>query len=128
MVHPAGKALPANSVCLLAVPTNKTSTAFTKPVDPIVGRLIVEWEKVRPAQPLALDMKTGEMVHYLFSFRGQRLGGAYLNATIIPLLCRKAGVPAQDARGLITSHRARSTVATQLYNAKDAMSLFELME
>ena len=73
-------------------------------------------------------MKTGEMVQYLFSFRGQRLGGTYLNATIIPLLCRKAGVPAQDARGPITSHRARSTVATQLYNAKDAMNLFELME
>jgi integrase len=128
VVHSSGETLPANAVCLLAVPTNKTSTAFTKPVDPIVGRLIVEWEKVRPAQPLALDVKTGEMVHYLFSFRGQRLGGSYLNGTIIPLLCRKAGVPKRDATGPITSHRARSTVATQLYNAKDAMSLFELME
>jgi hypothetical protein len=28
--------------------------------------------------------------------------------------------------GAITSHRARATIATQLYNAKDPMSLFEL--
>ena len=29
-------------------------------------------------------------------------------------------------RGTITSHRARSTIATQLYNAKEPMTLFEL--
>jgi hypothetical protein len=42
------------------------------------------------------------------------------------MLCRKAGVPAVDARGSITSHRARSTIASQLYNAKEPMTLFEL--
>jgi integrase len=31
-----------------------------------------------------------------------------------------------DVRGNITSHRARSTTATQLYNAKEPMTLFEL--
>ncbi|HEV2416998.1 MAG TPA: tyrosine-type recombinase/integrase [Terriglobia bacterium] len=40
----------------------------------------------------------------------------------------QAGVPEQDARGSITSHRARSTIATQLYNAKQPMSLFALKE
>ena len=119
---------PHSGICLLAVPTNKTSTAFTKPVDPLVGQAISEWEKVRPPQPLALDPKTGEMVPYLLSYRGQRLGSSYLNQRIIPLLCRKAGVPPEDARGRITSHRARATIATQLYNAKTPMTLFELME
>jgi len=42
------------------------------------------------------------------------------------MLCRKAGIPEQDARGKITSHRARSTIASQLFNAKEPMSLFEL--
>ena len=42
------------------------------------------------------------------------------------MLCRKAGVPAADVRGNITSHRARSTIASQLYNAKEPMTLFEL--
>ena len=41
---------------------------------------------------------------------------------------RKAGVPERDARGPITSHRARSTIATQLYNAKQPMSLLALKE
>ena len=45
---------------------------------------------------------------------------------LVPLLCRKAGVPREDVRGAITGHRARATIATQLYNAKDPMSLFEL--
>ena len=39
---------------------------------------------------------------------------------------RKAGRPATDVRGNITSRRARSTIASQLYNAKEPMTLFEL--
>ena len=38
-------------VCLLDVPTNKTATAFTKPVDRLVGDAIEAWQTVRPAQP-----------------------------------------------------------------------------
>ena len=34
--------------------------------------------------------------------------------------------PTADVRGNITSHRARSTIASQLYNAKEPMTLFEL--
>src|SRR5262245_38718732 len=42
------------------------------------------------------------------------------------MLCRKAGIPSADARGDITTHRGRSTIASQLYNAKEPMTLFEL--
>ena len=35
---------PASSVCLLDIPTHKTGTAFTKPVDPLVGRAIEAWQ------------------------------------------------------------------------------------
>jgi hypothetical protein len=45
---------------------------------------------------------------------------------MIGALCVKAGVPRSDARGLITSHRARATIASQLYNAKEPLTLFEL--
>jgi integrase len=120
--------LPKDAVCLLDVPTNKTGTAFTKPVDRVVGEAIDQWERLRPDQPALLDLKTNELVHYLFLYRGRRIGIAYINEVIIPALCRKAGVPQQDARGNITSHRARSTIASQLYNAKEPMSLFELQE
>lgn len=119
---------PTPAVCLLEVPVNKTSRAFTKPVDTAVGEAIAAWEKVRLPQPQLLDQKTGEIVAYLFAHRGRRFGKSYLNRSLIPLLCRKAGVPEADARGKITSHRARSTIASQLYNAKEPLSLFELQE
>ena len=43
-------------------------------------------------------------------------------------MCKKAGVPTSDVRGRITSHRARSTIASQLFNAKEPMGLFELQQ
>jgi hypothetical protein len=107
---------------------NKTSPAFTKPVDAVVGEAVLAWEGVRPLQPLAVDPKTGELMHFLFFYRGQRLAKQYLNETLIPRLCRKAGVPIRDARGNITSHRARSTIASQLCNARQPLSLFELQQ
>jgi hypothetical protein len=59
----------------------------------------------------------------LFSIRAQPVAKNYINRTIIPALCRKAGVPATDVRGNITSHRARFSIASQLYNAKEPMTL-----
>ena len=120
--------LKQEAVCLLDVPTNKTGTAFTKPVDAAVGEAVAAWERVRLAQPKLLDPKTSEMVAFLFAHRGRRFGKSYINRSLIPMLCRKAGVPEADARGQITSHRARSTIASQLYNAKEPLSLFELQE
>jgi integrase len=119
--EPAGE-----RVCLLDVPTSKTATAFTKPVDPTVGDAIDQWEQARPAHPKFIDRRTGEPADMLFCFRGQQLSPRYINRVLVPLLCRKAGVPRDDVRGAITGHRARATIATQLYNAKDPMSLFEL--
>lgn len=118
--------LARDAVCLLDVPSHKTGTAFTKPVDPILGQAIGAWQAVRPSQPKLLDRRTAEKVDFLFAFRAHRIGSSYLNGTIIPMLCRKAGIPAEDLRGAITSHRARSTIASQLYNAKEPMTLFEL--
>ncbi|MGK2880000.1 MAG: tyrosine-type recombinase/integrase [Mycobacterium sp.] len=120
------ESLAQDAVCLLDVPVHKTGTAFTKPVDPIVGQAIEAWQALRPDQPKRLDRKTGERVDILFSVRAQPVAKVYINHTIIPALCGKAGVPTADVRGRITSHRARSTIASQLYHAKDPMTLFEL--
>jgi integrase len=115
-------------ICLLRVPQNKTSRPFTKPVDPIVGQLIDAWKHVRPPQPKITDRKTGEHREFLFCVRGAQIGRAYLNDTILPALCRKAGIPESDSRGALTSHRARSTIATQLLNAPEPLSLADLKE
>jgi integrase len=116
----------STTVCLLDVPVNKTGTAFTKPLDAVVGEAIEAWEQVRPNQPRFPDRKTGELVHLLFSYRARPLRAEYINRSLIPMLCRKANVAMEDARGPITSHRARATIASQLFNSRDAMSLSEL--
>jgi integrase len=122
----AADILAEDAVCLLDVPVHKTGTAFTKPVDPIVGQAIEAWQALRPAQPSRLDRKTGEHADILFSVRAHPVARDYINRALIPALCAKAGVPDADVRGKITSHRARSTIASQLYNAKEPMTLFEL--
>jgi len=122
------EAVSARKVCWLDVPTNKTGSSFTKPVDPAVGEAIQIWEKIRPEQPASIDPKTGEVVYYLFFYRGHKIGENYLNNRLIPLLCRKAGIPEADARGAITSHRARATITSQLYNAREPMTIWELKE
>ncbi|KAB2892808.1 MAG: tyrosine-type recombinase/integrase [Bacteroidetes bacterium] len=115
-------------VCLLEVPVNKTGPSFWRPVDPLVGQFIAEWEAVRPSAGLMVDAKTGERVEFLFVHRNMPLGHGYINETLIPLLCAKAGIPLADTRGAITSHRARATIASQLYNARNGMTLPELQQ
>lgn len=128
VVAGTGEGATLDPLCFLDVPVNKTSPAFSKPVDRPVGEAIAAWEALRPPQPAFLDRKTRQPTAYLFAYRGQRIGGTYLNAALIPLLCRKAGIPTRDARGRITSHRARSTIASMLFNAKQPLSLLELKE
>lgn len=123
-----GEIAPPDATCFLHVPVNKTSTAFWKPVYALVGTCIQAWEKERPPQPPVLDRKTNELVDFLFSYRRGRIGDAYLNFVLIPLLCEKAGVPCSDARGRITSHRARATIATLYYNCPDGLTGPEIQE
>lgn len=129
MVTETGEVLPKDAVCFLDIPVNKTMTSYTKPVHPLVGKRINEWERLRPSeQPRQLDGKTSETVHYLFSYRGVRISKGYINRCLIPQLCRKAQVPEEDSRGAITSHRARATIASMLYNAKDPLDIFQLQK
>jgi integrase len=113
-------------VCILEVPVSKTGTAFSKPVDPVIGEAIDAWLAVRPETTRQVDIKTGGLVNFLFIWRGKQFSKSYINKAIIPLLCQKSGVPEQDARGSISSHRARATIASQLYNAPNGMDTKDL--
>ncbi len=128
-VPETGEMLPKDAVCFLDIPVNKTMTSYTKPVHPLVGKRINEWERLRPSeQPRHLDGKTSETVQYLFSYRGGRISKGYINRCLIPQLCRKANIPEEDSRGAITSHRARATIASMLYNAKEPLDIFQLQK
>ena len=128
LIPGTNEVVPKDVICYLEIPVNKTSSGYTKPVDRALGEAIEAWEKVRPPQSYLIDKKDGSIVNFLFMYRGRKLGEAYINKTIIPMLCKKSGIPTKDVKGNITSHRARSTIATQLSTAKDPMTLFELKE
>src|SRR5579883_1885580 len=104
---------PAEEFCYLRVPTNKLRGEFYVPIPTYVADAIEVWESVRPPnqQPLP-DRKTHKPTNYLFQYRNDHMGPTFLNDSVIPLLCKLAGVSQTDVVGRITSHRARATTAT----------------
>ncbi len=115
------------SICYLTVPVNKYKPEFRKPVAGEVGKAIDLWLMIRPDQPGVIDPKTQHRDDKLFCVRG-RLIGPRLIRSLIRWICAKAGVRDHDRKGRFTVHRARSTIATQLANAKEPMSPWELKE
>jgi len=108
------------------VPAGKTSTAYTKPVNGMVLTYIEAWLQVRPQQRPMLDRRTSERMNYLFQLRNRTVNRHMVSNTLIPTLCAKAGVPAHDSTGPITSHRGRASAVTMLANVPRGMSVFEL--
>ena len=123
----SGKEHSAFDQYMLRVPVSKTMKEFVKPIESPMAEAILAWEQARPVQAPVADSTTKEMVHYLFGYRGNQVGAAVCNHVVIPLLLRKSGLPKSDSRGPITSHRARSTLATRLYNARSGLTPVEIM-
>jgi integrase len=112
---------PEEDLCYLRVPVGKHQGAFWAPIPSYTADAIEAWERLRPKlQDPQLDRKEHKPTDYLFMTRNQLMGKTFLNASVIPLLCKVAGlvdergVPLRDTVGKITSHRARSTLATWL--------------
>jgi len=123
-----GEVTPAFQQAMLRVPANKTKGEFVKPVERPLADAIRRWQRERSPQPKLIDRITQRPIDYLFCVRGRKLCRGFINRTLIPILLRKAGLPAHDGRGAITSHRARSTLATKLYSPTSGMAAVEVME
>jgi hypothetical protein len=122
-----GSSTPAFDQPILRVPVNKTRGEFVKPIEAPLLEAIAVWERIRPVQPPTRDKTTGRLVHHLFSSRGRQVGHGIINSSTIPSLLRKTGLPDHDSRGPITSHRARATMASKLYNSTSALGPLEVM-
>ncbi len=105
---------PEEQLAYLHVPVNKMQGEFWIPIPSYTADAIEAWERLRPKlQDAQIDRKEHKPTDYLFMTRKQLMGESFLNASLIPLLCKVAGlvdehaVPLRDRVGKITSHRAR---------------------
>src|SRR6266487_291189 len=112
---------PGEDFAYLRIPVNKMRGEYWIPIPAYTADAIEMWEQLRPKlQEPQMDRKEHKPTDYLFMTRNQLMGQGFLNGSVIPLLCKVAGlvdeddVPLRDAVGKITSHRARSTLATWL--------------
>jgi len=126
VVDQSGDVVPSGQVCWLDVPEGKTSVAYTKPVSHAVHKYVAIWMKKRASPRKHLDRRTGEHVHFLFQMRNRPIAKEVLNQTVIPLLCKKAGIPLEDSKGRITSHRGRASAVSMLASAPQGMTIFDL--
>jgi integrase len=108
-------AKPGTKLFYLHIPSGKTRGPFWIWIPDYVVDAINEWKRERPANQRVLhDRKDQEAVEYLFCYKDTRIGDNFINTSLIPALCAKAGVESQDARGRISGHRGRSTRLTLL--------------
>jgi hypothetical protein len=111
----------------LQIPAGKSRGPFWIWLPDYAADAINAWKRERPRQQRKLlDRKDREEVDYLFCFQDLRVGGAFINESIIPVLCKRAGVSSEDAKGKITGHRGRSARLTLL--RKNGVSLDDLAE
>jgi integrase len=111
----------------LHIPSGKTRGPFFIWIPEYVVRAIEAWKRERPqGQGKLLDRKDREEVDFLFCYRNALVSRFFLNNALIPLLCAKAGVDREDAKGRITGHRGRSTRLTLLRSR--GVSLDDLAE
>jgi len=111
----------------LHIPAGKNRGPYWIWVPGYVADAINVWKQERPRyQEQILDVKDREKVDYLFCYKNTRVGRSFLNQSLIPILCAKAGVDTEDAKGRITGHRGRSSRLTLLRNK--GVSLDDLAE
>ncbi|HYU72976.1 MAG TPA: tyrosine-type recombinase/integrase [Ktedonobacteraceae bacterium] len=107
---------PEAELAYIRIPTNKMRGDFYVPVPLYVADAIEVWESVRPPnQRTLIDRKARKPTQYLFQYRNELMGQHFLNVSVIPLLCKLAGVNQTDVVGRITSHRARATTAAWMH-------------
>jgi Phage integrase family len=111
----------------LHIPSGKNRGPFWIWLPDYVAGAINAWKRERPCnQRKLLDRKDREEVDYLFCYRDARVGTTFINYSLIPALCVKAGVDIEDAKGRITGHRGRSSRLTLLRSR--GVSLDDLAE
>ena len=76
---------PAEKLWYLRVPHNKYKENFRISISQYTAEAILAWKAMRPPNQSSLpDRKTAKLTEYLFQYKGRRIGGSFLNQSLIP--------------------------------------------
>jgi len=98
----------------LRIPVGKTKKERLVPLNDEAAEAIRVVQTVRTGGRGFRDSYTGEVTHYLFMNHGKLLSANYLFDAPLTRTCQAAGLTTTDGKRLISPHRFRHTVGTQL--------------
>lgn len=98
----------------LRVPAGKTATERMVPLHPDAAEAIRELQQIAgPARGFKDELSGRESLR-LFVRQGRRLSTSYLFEVSLQMACERAGLLDPEGRAMITAHRFRHTVGTEL--------------
>ncbi len=98
----------------LRIPAGKTKRERLVPLNDEAAKAIRCVQAARTGERGFRDSYTGVMTHYLFMHHGKLLSANYLFDAPLTKACQAAGLTTADGKRLISPHRFRHTVGTQL--------------
>ncbi len=100
----------------LHIPAGKTYKERLVPLHEEAAEAIRELQRRKTGARGIRNEQTGREVRYLFMSRGKLLSDDYLFADSLQKVCQVTGITASDGKALVTPHRFRHTLGTQLTN------------
>jgi site-specific recombinase XerD len=98
----------------LRIPAGKTKRERMVPLNDEAAEAIRLVQTVRTGQRGFRDSYTGAVTHYLFMYHGKLLSTRYLFDAPLTKVCQATELTTSDGKRLISPHRFRHTVGTQL--------------
>lgn len=98
----------------LRIPVGKGKSERVVPLHEEAAAAIRQLQQLAVAKRGFRDEQTGAETHRLFVYRGFLLSDSYLFETALEHACTKAGLVDQEGKPMVTAHRFRHTVGTQL--------------
>jgi len=98
----------------LRIPAGKTKKERLIPLNEEAAEAIRHLQSLKRGERGFRDSHTGTITHYLFVDYGKLLSDVYLFSSSLRRACQAAGLVTPDGKPLISSHRFRHTVGTQL--------------
>jgi hypothetical protein len=98
----------------LRIPAGKTKRERIVPLNEEAAEAIRQLQQERKGERGLRDRQTGMETRYLFMQHGRLISTSYLFERALQKVCRASGLITANNKGLVTAHRFRHTVGTQL--------------